>query len=239
MKAFVCFGLVNTFVMQASAANETVVSGITTVWLIEDHDDFRTTVARLINRIKDTHCPRTFSNCEEALLALKSGKGPEVILSDIGLPGMNGIEGIQKIRALSPVTHIIMLTVHDDHDKIFKAICAGASGYLLKNSSRQTITTAIHDVLNGGAPMHPRVAKLVLEMFARQTVQEQKKEYGLSSREKEVLELISQGLTKKEIGNKLSLSFFTVDHLLRSIYEKLHVHTRSGAVAKALRERLV
>ncbi|MDB6027349.1 MAG: response regulator receiver [Verrucomicrobiales bacterium] len=225
--------------MQVSPASETAVSPKIAVWLIEDHDDFRSTVARLIDRIKDTHCPRNFSSCEEALAALREDRGPEIILSDIGLPGMNGIEGIRKIKALSPATHIIMLTVHDDHDKIFQAICAGASGYLLKTSSRQTITTAIQDVLNGGAPMHPRVAKLVLEMFARQSVKTQKKEYGLSPREQEVLELMSQGLIKKEIANELSLSFFTVDHLLRAIYDKLHVHTRSGAVAKAVRERLV
>lgn len=226
--------------MQASPPSETPVSAKIAVWLIEDHEDFRNTVVRLIDRIKDTHCPRNFSSCEEALAALeKQDHGPEIILSDIGLPGMNGIEGIRKIKALSPSTHIIMLTVHDDHDKIFEAICAGASGYLLKNSSRQTITTAIHDVLNGGAPMHPRVAKLVLEMFARQTVPAQKSDYGLSPREKEVLELMVQGLIKKEIAQKLSLSFFTVDHLLRSIYDKLHVHTRGGAVAKAMRERLL
>lgn len=226
--------------MQSPVATDMPVSEKIAVWLIEDHDDFRSTVVRLIDRIKDAHCPRNFSNCEAALAALEEGKrGPEIILSDIGLPGMNGIEGIRKIKALSPSTHIIMLTVHDDHDKIFEAICAGASGYLLKNSSRQTIATAIQDVLNGGAPMHPRVAKLVLEMFARQTVQVQKNEYGLSPREKEVLELMVQGLIKKEIAHKLSLSFFTVDHLLRSIYEKLHVHTRGGAVAKAMRERLL
>jgi len=209
------------------------------VWLIEDHDDFRTTVARLIDRIKGVHCPRNFGNCEEALAALDQERGPEIILSDVGLPGMNGIEGVKKIKIISPSTHIIMLTVHDDHEKIFAAICAGASGYLLKNSSRQTITTAIQDVRNGGAPMHPRVAKLVLEMFARQTAPAQKNDYRLSPREKEALELMVQGLIKKEIADKLSLSFSTVDHLLRSIYEKLHVNTRGGAVAKAMRERLL
>ena len=223
--------------MQAAPATEAPPT--IAVWLIEDHDDFRSTVARLIDRIKDVHCPRNFASCEEALDALASEPKPQIILSDIGLPGMNGIEGIRKIKALSPETHIIMLTVHDDHDKIFEAICAGASGYLLKNSSRQTITSAIQDVLNGGAAMHPRVAKLVLEMFSRQSVTPRKNDYGLSPREKEVLELMVQGLIKKEIADKLSLSFFTVDHLLRSIYDKLHVHTRGGAVAKAVRERLL
>src|SRR5205823_2883070 len=155
--------------MEAAPVAEMPATEKISVWLIEDHDDFRNTVARLIDRIKGVHCPRTFSTCEEALAALSRERGPEIILSDVGLPGMNGIEGIGKIKALSPSTRIIMLTVHDDHDKIFEAICAGASGYLLKNSSRQPITTAIQDVLNGGAPTHPRVARLVLEMFARQS----------------------------------------------------------------------
>src|SRR5438067_5221846 len=105
-----------------SAVVEMPVSEKIAVWLIEDHDDFRNTVARLIDRIKGTHCPRSFSSCEDALAALNHERGPEIILSDVGLPGMNGIEGIRKIKELSPSTHIIMLTVHDDHDKIFAAI---------------------------------------------------------------------------------------------------------------------
>src|SRR5436190_6094084 len=116
--------------MQAATIAEMSVAEKIAVWLIEDHEDFRNTVARLIKRIKGVHCPQAFGSCEDALAALSQGKGPEVILSDVGLPGMTGIEGIKKIKVLSPSTHIIMLTVHDDHDKIFEAICAGASGYL-------------------------------------------------------------------------------------------------------------
>lgn len=216
-----------------SAATPTDIA----VWLIEDHDDFRKMVAWQIDQIEHLRCARTFGACEEALAALATEPAPRVILCDVGLPGMDGISGISAIKALSPATHIIMLTVHDDHHKVFGAICAGASGYLLKDASEETIAAAIHDVINGGAPMNPRVAKLVLERFAHLNVAP-KADYGLSVREREILELMVKGMIKKEIAEKLGVSYHTVNNHLRSIYEKLHVHTRGGAVAKALRERL-
>lgn len=208
------------------------------VWLIEDHEDFRKMVAWQINQIEGFRCARHFAACEEALAALQQEPKPTVILCDIGLPGMDGISGIRKIKTHSPSTHFIMLTVYDDHDKVFNAICAGASGYLLKNSSEADIASAIQEVINGGAPMNPRVARLVLDMFARQNAAPQSKDYGLSQREREILELMVKGLIKKEIADKLGISYHTVNNQLRSIYEKLHVHTRGGAVAKALKERL-
>lgn len=212
-------------------------SAAISVWLIEDHADFREAVAWQINQIADLRCTRAFSTCEEALSALAKEPAPEVILCDVGLPGMDGITGIRAIKALSPSTHIVMLTVHDDHHKVFGAICAGASGYLLKDASEETLTAAIHEVLQGGAPMNPRVARLVLEKFARQNAPP-RDNYGLSEREKEILELMVEGLIKKEIADRLGVSYHTVNNHLRSIYEKLHVHTRGGAVAKALNERL-
>jgi DNA-binding NarL/FixJ family response regulator len=207
------------------------------VWLIEDHADCRRMVARVINQIKGMHCPCTFSCCEEAISTLQQAPHPDVILLDVGLPGMSGIEGIRKIKDFAPSTHVIMLTVYNDHEKVFQAICAGASGYLLKNSPEEAITAAIHEVVHGGAPMHPRVARMVLDMFAR-WAPPLKSDYGLSAREKEILELMVEGLIKKEIADRLLLSYHTVDNHLRNIYRKLHVHTRGGAVAKALKERL-
>ncbi|MGI8964663.1 MAG: response regulator transcription factor [Limisphaerales bacterium] len=208
------------------------------IWLIEDNEIFRHTVVRLINLAADLSCPRAFSSCEETLAALEKEPGPQVIISDVGLPGMNGIEGIKKIKELSPATCVLMLTVYDDHQKVFDAICAGASGYLLKNSLENTLTTAIHDVLQGGSPMNPRIARLVLERFARLSKAPQK-DYGLSPREKEILEWMVKGMITKQIAEELSVSYHTISNHLRSIYEKLHVHTRSGAVAKALSENVL
>jgi DNA-binding NarL/FixJ family response regulator len=207
-----------------------------TVWLVEDNHTFRNTIARVLNQVGDLECPQHFSNSEDALAALAEGVLPDVVLVDVELPGMDGIQAVQRMKAVSPSTRLIMLTVFDDHDKIFKAICAGASGYLLKTSPVEKIVESIRDVYAGGAPMTPRVARSVLEMFGRLLVPH--RDYGLTAREQKILELMTEGLIKKEIADQLSLSYHTVDTHLRNIYAKLHVNTRSGAVAKALKERL-
>ncbi len=208
------------------------------VWLIEDHADSRRILARVLNRSAKLSCPCAFGTCEEALEALKSKPAPDVILLDIGLPGMNGIQGIPRIKALAPATHIIILTVFDDQEKVFNAICAGASGYLLKNTDEEGIAKAAQEVMEGGSPINPRVARLVLKMFASRATPE-KQGYGLSLREREVLELMVQGKIKKEIAEQLHLSYHTVDNHLRSIYSKLQVHTRGSAVAKAVAEHIL
>lgn len=208
------------------------------VWLVEDHADSRRVLARVLNRSATIKCPQTFATCEDALAALRTMARPDVILLDVGLPGMSGIEGIRHFKELAPATHVIILTVYDDQEKVFKAICAGASGYLLKTADEDAIAAAIHDVLQGGSPITPRVARLVLNMFATRSAPPAQ-DYGLSEREHEVLDLMVRGLVKKEIADRLNLSYHTVDNHLRSIYTKLQVHTRGGAVAKALSERLV
>jgi DNA-binding NarL/FixJ family response regulator len=217
------------------SAKSTVERAIT-VWLIEDNHTFRNTIARVLNEIEDLECPHRCSNSEEALSLLGEGVVPDVVLVDVELPGIDGIEAVRRIKTISPATRIIMLTVFDDHDKIFKAICAGASGYLLKTSPVEKIVESIRDVYAGGAPMTPRVAHSVLDMFSRLVVPH--RDYGLTTREQKILELMTEGLIKKEIADQLSLSYHTVDTHLRNIYAKLHVNTRSGAVAKALKERL-
>jgi DNA-binding NarL/FixJ family response regulator len=209
----------------------------TEVWLIEDNEVFRTMSARLINDTDIALCTRTFSTCEEALAALKAGTAPQIIISDVGLPGMNGIEGIRRIKEISPETHVIILTVYDDAQKVFDAVCAGASGYLLKNALGGALPGALQDVLQGGSPMNPRVARMVLERFARLSTGP-KKDYGLTDREKETLEMMARGLIIKQIAEQLSISYHTVNTHLRNIYEKLHVNTRGAAVAKALNEKL-
>jgi len=206
--------------------------------LIEDHADSRRVLARVLNRVPTMQCPCAFASCEDALAALQINAHPHVVLLDIGLPGMSGIEGIRHIKALSPATHVIMLTVFDDQEKVFNAICAGASGYLLKTADGDAVAAAIQEVLQGGAPINPQVARLVLKMFASRSGPPDQT-YGLSDREREVLELMVQGLVKKEVADRLRLSYHTVDNHFRSIYTKLQVHTRGGAVAKAVAERLV
>lgn len=207
------------------------------VWLVEDNDTFRNTVARALARVPLMECSHRFPNAEEAIEAMEAGAVPNVILLDIELPGINGVEAVRRIKSLSPSTRIIMFTVVDSHDKIFNAISAGASGYLLKTSSAQKIVEAIREVHTGGAPMTPQVARSVLEMFAR--IQAPRQDYGLTEREQNILELMVDGMIKKEIADKLSISYHTVDTHLRNIYTKLHVHTRGGAVAKAVKERLL
>jgi len=207
-----------------------------TVWLIEDNHTFRRTVAKVLQEVSDLECTRHFPNSEEALDELTRGAVPDVVLLDVELPGLNGLEAVKRIRSISPSTRVIMLTVFDDHDKIFKAICAGASGYLLKTSPVEKIIESIREAQDGGAPMTPRVARSVLDMFTHAASPHQ--DYGLTLREQKILELMTQGLIKKEIAEQLSLSYHTVDTHLRNIYTKLHVHTRTGAVSKALKERL-
>jgi DNA-binding NarL/FixJ family response regulator len=206
------------------------------IWLIEDNAAFRTSVMRVLNQLPGLSCPYSFSSCEEGIKQLKRSQSPDVILLDVGLPGMDGLEGIGTIKTLAPKTHVIMLTVFDDQGKIFKAICSGASGYLLKGAQPEKIAEAIHEVLNGGAPINSRIARTVLEMFAQMAVP--RKDYGLTSRENEVLELLVKGLTKKEIAAIVNVSYHTIDSHFRNIYTKLQVHTSSGAVAKAIQDRL-
>ncbi len=219
--------------MSAKAATQRAIS----VWLVEDNHTFRNTVARVLRQTEDLDCSGCFANSEEALEELRRGGVPDVVLLDVQLPGMNGLEAVQRMKALSPATRIVMLTVFDDHDKIFKAVCAGASGYLLKTAPVEKIVESIREAHAGGAPMTPQVARSVLDMFTR-LLPPQHQGYGLTQRETEVLDLMAQGLIKKEIADRLSLSYHTVDTHLRNIYAKLHVNTRAAAVAKALKERL-
>ncbi len=208
-----------------------------TVWLVEDFAPFRNTVSKLLNSTPGLSCTHLFATGEDALRSLGTQTKPGVILLDVGLPGMNGIEFLMKVRDAAPDTRVVILTAFEDEEKLFRAICAGASGYLLKTAKAEQITGAIREAHAGGAPMTPSIAKRVLEMFSRMAPA--KTDYGLSDREKLVLEKMVSGLTKKEIAAVLDMNFHTVDAALRSIYSKLEVNTRTGAVAKALKEKLV
>ena len=202
----------------------------TRVWMVEDNETLRRTVARVLDRQKDMRCVHQYERCEDAIEALVAGERPDVMLFDIGLPGMSGIEGIRRIKTALPEIEILVFSVFDE-------ICAGASGYLLKTSSMGEIPDAIREILAGGAPINALIARRVLDMFSE--LAPQSRDYGLTEREKEVLEQMVEGLTKKEIADQLDLSFHTVDKHIRGIYSKLHVNTMTGAVAKALKEGLL
>jgi len=206
------------------------------IWIVEDNLFFQKCLIELINSETDLICSQSFISCEKALQHLELGAHPSIILLDIGLPGMSGLEGIQKFKQLAPTTQIIIITVHEDSDSIFQAICAGAAGYLLKNAPVEKIIEAIHDVQNGGAPINAQIARKVLTTFASLTLPSP--DYDLTKRERQILLQMINGLTKKEIGKKLSLSYHTIDTHVRKIYERLHVNKRSSAVAKALKQRI-
>ncbi len=213
----------------------------TLVWLIEDNAMLSRTVARAVGTLPDFVCAGTFPRCEEALARLDAGQHqpPGIILLDVGLPGMSGLEGISLLKARAPAAQIVIFTVFDDDEKIYQAICAGASGYLLKGSPVAELTAALEQVARGGSPMTPRIARRVLEMFSRLAPPPRGAEtQALSPRERQIVEGMAAGLTNKEIAANLGLSAHTTDGYTRSIYEKLHVNSRSGAVAKALGARL-
>jgi len=226
----------NETMMPSNGVDQTSINTLN-IWLVEDNTAFRQTIAELLNETEGMRCSGSFASCEEALAALRKKDAPEVVLMDIGLPGMSGIEGAKHLKKISPSTDVIVLTIYDDDEKVFRAICNGATGYLLKDAPAESIIAAIHDVLQGGAPMNAHIARRVLDMFTRLSVPQA--EYGLTAREKEILHELTEGLTKKQIAEKLFLSFFTIDTHLKNIYAKLHVHSRSGAVAKVLKERLL
>ena len=210
------------------------------IWLVEDNVMFATSVQRVIDNFDGMTCSGSFRSVEQAFAALAEGGSPDVILLDVQLPGMDGITALATLKAQAPQARIIILTVFDDADKIFRAICAGASGYILKSSGIEQIGEAIRQVMDGGAPMAPEVARKVLDAFAAiDPVPGAANDYNLTPRECDILRLMADGLVKKEIGEALGISVNTVSTHMQRVYEKLHVKTNTGAVAKALREKLI
>lgn len=213
------------------------VSDVISVWVVEDHRETRETIKELIDSEPGMVCTQAFGSAEEVLAYLQDHYVPEVIVCDVGLPGMNGIELVERLRPIASGTKVVMMTVHEEKEKIHHALSAGASGYLTKPPSADELIGAVRDVMSGGAAMSPRVARKVLEIFAQQHVSPYN--YQITAREQDVLEELVAGKTKKRIARDLSLSVCTVDTHLRSIYAKLHVNTQTAAVAKAFREGLV
>jgi DNA-binding NarL/FixJ family response regulator len=204
------------------------------VVIIEDHDDFREGLTHVLNFTDGFSCVASFSSVEEALAIFPKA---DVILLDIHLPGKSGTDSIQEIKKKSSA-FIIMLTVFDDDENVFKAIVNGADGYILKKTPPAQVLTAIQDAASGGTPMTPYVARRVIELF-KHFAPSGKEEYSLTARELEILQQLVLGLDNQEIADKLFIAYETVRNHIKHIYEKLHVHSKSQAVAKALKQGLV
>ncbi len=209
------------------------------VMAFDDHEDLREMIRILVDSEPDMTCVSVHPDLSQVLRDVKAG-APDVIVMDIQMPGMNGIDGVRTIKRKYPNTRILMQTVFEDKDHVFDAICAGASGYILKNSSPEIILSAIRDTHAGGAPMTPMIAAKVLAKFRGEDVDSSaEKEVVLSKREKQVLEKLVDGLSYKMIANDLDISYHTVDSHIRKIYDKLHVSSMAEAVAKTLRTNLL
>ncbi|MFT4176599.1 MAG: response regulator transcription factor [Luteolibacter sp.] len=206
-----------------------------TVAILEDHSKLGILLKEIVDSSPNLTCTDIWSTGEEALEKIGNSK-PDVILMDINLPGISGIEVTESIKQKFPGTQIIMVTVYGDHDRIFAALKAGASGYLLKSSSPNQVLDAIQDVLTGGAPMTPEIARRVVETFHRPE-KKVSSDLELSSREIEVLDLVADGLANKEVAAHLNIATGTVRVHLRNIYDKLHVHSRVAATRKYLKYR--
>ena len=204
-----------------------------TVSIVEDNDQLRGTLARVINRAEGFRCLSQYPDAEAAVEALPRDR-PDVVLMDINLPGMNGVECVRRLKQLAPDSLVIMLTVYEDTENIFNALAAGASGYLLKRTPRAEVLDAIREVLRGGSPMTAHIARKVVQSF-QQTGASSRPTESLSPREQEVLDCLSKGFLYKEIADKLGIGYETVHTYIRRIYEKLQVRTRTEAVAKFLR----
>lgn len=209
------------------------------VWLVEDHANYRDTVAMALRAREEVGSLLDFGDAESVFKRLGElpSARPDVILLDLGLPGLSGLEAIPKLKERLPEVDIVVLTVFDDKPKVFEAIASGASGYLLKSSTPGEIINAVIQVHEGGSPLTPQIARYVLAAFSAS--RRKNVETDLTSREREILSYLSDGLAKKQVADKLSISAHTVDYHVRKIYGKLQVNTVSGAISKAVREGLV
>ncbi len=207
------------------------------VAIIEDQREIRECLSYLINGTEGFCCTGSYASMEEALGRISQAL-PDIVLADIGLPGMNGIDGVKVLKERHPDLLIVMSTVYDDEERVFDAICAGACGYLLKKTPPARLLESIREAVAGGAPMTPEIARRVIRLF-RNIRPPDRSKYELTPHEVRLLKLFVEGHNYKTAAVELGVSVNTVNFHVRHIYEKLQVHSRSEAVAKALRNRLV
>ncbi len=207
------------------------------VAIVEDTTDIRESLRLLIDGADGFCCTDAYHNVEEALLKIQRNL-PDVVLMDIGLPGMSGIAGTRELKARFPNLLILMLTVYDDDDRIFASLCAGARGYLLKRTPLPRLLESIQEAVGGGAPMTPEIARRVVTLF-QQFHPTQEAECRLTPHETRVLKLLAEGHSYRSAAEQLHVTSEAVSFHLRKIYDKLQVHSKSEAVAKALRLHLI
>ncbi len=197
--------------------------------IVEDDDSVRGILTDWLNEADGFECAGVFSDVESAIPRIAAAK-PDVVLADINLPGLSGIECVRQTKALVPTTQFVMLTVYEDSNHIFEALSAGATGYLVKTTSRDALIAALREVHDGGSPMSSNIARKVVQSLQKPSPGKSPTD-SLSNRENEVLTLLAQGYLYKEIADTIGISYQTVNTYVRRIYEKLHVHSRAQAVA--------
>ncbi len=207
------------------------------VAIIEDRREIREGLAMLINGTEGFICKGKFGSMEEGLRRV-GAENPDVVLCDIGLPGMDGIEGIKILKEKFPDLLIIMLTIYDDDERIFNALCAGACGYLLKKTPPVRLLDALREAVAGGSPMSPEVARRVITLF-REIRPPERADYDLSPHELRLLKMLVEGHNYKTAAAEIGVTVHAVSFHMRNIYEKLQVHSKSEAVAVAMRDRLI
>ena len=208
------------------------------VAIFEDNKKLRESLEQLVNNTEDMYCSGSFPDANKLMRNMQMAN-PDVVMMDINMPGTSGIEAVQQIKEKYPQVKILMQTVFEENDKIFAAICAGASGYMLKKTVPHKMIEAIRETYHGGAPMTASVAVKVLQMFRSQSSSDKKEYIDLSDREKEILALLVKGKSYRLIAAECFISIDTVSTHVRHIYEKLHVHSKSEAVAKAIHQKLI
>ena len=207
------------------------------VGIVEDNSALQLSLVQLFNKTQGMQCVASLSNLLNVLSEFKKAK-PDVVLMDIGLPGISGIEGVRTVKSNFETVHVLMFTVFEDDEKIFDAIRAGASGYLLKKTPPEEIVEAVKELYEGGAPMSPSIARKVIQAFQSQPSSAMT-DYQLTGREKEILYSLVDGLSYKKIAEKYFISISTIRTHISNIYQKLHVNSKSQAVAKVLQNKSV
>ncbi|MDX1942883.1 MAG: response regulator transcription factor [Saprospiraceae bacterium] len=205
---------------------------VTRVCIVEDDHVIREAFATLIGAIDNYDIVGTYGNAEDAIAAVESVR-PDVLLMDIELPGINGIEGISRIKKIRPKTQVIVVTVYENDDLVFRALCEGAGGYLTKNMKPERLIEAIREIMEGGAPMSTNIARMVVSSFQKNH------NSPLTARETEVLELLAQGKSYSSIAQELYVDKETIRTHIKNIYWKLEVHSKAEAIEKAKKERFI